>query len=96
MQNLHKLPGQAPHVWRDDIKPILEIKPDALTLDKLLVFPKSKDRPVLLAALAAKADVLLTLDREDFQNTIGNAIYGMNIRTPGAFLMDQRATGLIE
>ncbi len=82
-------------VWRLDVEPTLEIVPDALTLDKLLVFPKSKDRPVLLAALAVEAEVLLTLDREDFQNSIGRTIYGMAIRTPGEFLMDERRVGRI-
>jgi len=95
VKNLPKLPGNALSAWENIIEPRLEIEPDSLTLDKLLVFPKSKDRPVLLAALAAESNVLLTLDREDFQNAIGNAIYGMDIRTPGVFLMDQRRTGRI-
>lgn len=95
VKNAPKLPGSAMVVWRDEIEPALDIVSDALTLDKLLVFPKSKDRPVLLAALAAEADVLLTLDRADFQNAIGDVIYGMDIRTPGGFLMDQRRAGEI-
>lgn len=92
-RNLHKLPSAAAQVWEKQIQPQLEIVPNALTLDKLLVFPKSKDRPVLLAALAARVDVLLTLDRADFQESIGSSVYGMAIKSPGEFLMGERGAG---
>lgn len=92
-RNLHKLPSAAAQVWEKQIQPQLEIVPNALTLDKLLVFPKSKNRPVLLAALAARVDVLLTLDRADFQESIGSSVYGMAIKSPGEFLMGERGAG---
>lgn len=81
--------------WRDEIEPLLKIVPNALTLDKLLVFPKTKDRPVVLSALAADASILLTLDRKDFQDSIGHSIYGLKIQTPGRFLIEQRKLGLL-
>jgi len=65
--------------------------PIELTFDKVLVFPKAKDRPVLLSALGAEADVLLTLDDTDFQNVIGSQVYGLQVLSPGQFLIDQRA-----
>lgn len=95
LKNLPKLGHPASSRWAEKIEPNLKLVPNALTLDKLLVFPKTKDRPVLLSALGAKAEVLLTLDREDFQDSIGNSIYGMDICTPGQFLMKQRQIGLI-
>jgi predicted nucleic acid-binding protein len=55
----------------------LDLVPTELTFDKVLVFPRAKDRPVLLSALGAEADCLLTLDEGDFQNVIGSEIYGM-------------------
>lgn len=40
----------------------LKFTPNALTSNRLLLFRASKDKPVLISALAAKSDVLLTLD----------------------------------
>ena len=62
-----------------------------MSLDRPLVFPKTKDRPVVVAALAASCDWLLTLDETDFQNVIGSQVYGLKVRSPGQFLIDQRA-----
>jgi hypothetical protein len=58
---------------------------DVLTLDKPVVFPVEKDRPILFSALAT-ADVLLTLDRADFGRLLGTAFYGLEIMTPGMWL----------
>ena len=65
---------------------------DVVTVDRALVFPVSKDRPVLLSALAF-AQVLLTLDREDFRGVLGGECYGLPIRLPSEFLEIQRAAG---
>jgi predicted nucleic acid-binding protein len=64
-------------------------------LDKPLIFPKSKDRPVVITALASQAAVLLTLDRADFQRLLGAEVYGMAVRTPADFLMERRRSGAI-
>ena len=39
-------------------------------------FPKAKDRPVVITALAAEAAVLLTLDRTDFHVRWGGKFTG--------------------
>ncbi len=54
------------------LEPQLSIVADVVSLDRALVFPVAKDRPVLVTALAW-ADVLLTLDRADFVNLLGSA-----------------------
>jgi hypothetical protein len=81
--------------WRKTIRPLLVLVPNELALDKALVFPKAKDRPVLISAFGAEADVLLTLDEGDFQSVIGSQVYGMAVRTPGRFLLEQRRAGLL-
>lgn len=68
---------------------------DTVAPKSILIFPKAKDRPVVLSALAAKADVLLTLDRQDFMGLLGNQVYGMSILTPGDWLMECRKNGVI-
>ena len=60
-----------------------------------LVLPAAKDRPLLVSALAARAAVLLTLDRSHFQKALGSEVYGMSIRTPADFLIEQRRAGRI-
>ena len=77
------------------IVPCLTLVPTEVAFDKALVFPKAKDRPVLLSALGADADYLLTLDEGDFQKVIGSQVYGMDVCTPGLVLLGQRALGLI-
>jgi hypothetical protein len=66
-----------------------------LALDRPLVFPKAKDRPVVISALAAHCEWLLTLDETDFHGNLGHEIYGMRIATPGQFLIEQRQQGLL-
>jgi hypothetical protein len=66
-----------------------------LALDKPLVFPKAKDRPVVISALAAHCAWLLTLDETDFHGNLGQEVYGMRIATPGKFLWEQRHRGLL-
>jgi hypothetical protein len=77
------------------VSPLLEITAVRLALDKALIFPKAKDRPVVISALAEKCDWLLTLDETDFHANLGREIYGMGIATPGQFLMEQRKAGLL-
>lgn len=64
---------------------------DALTSAGIIVFDKAKDRPVLISALAVKPSVLLTLDQADFHDRLGTQFYGIDIRTPGEWLMEMRA-----
>jgi hypothetical protein len=39
--------------------------------------------------------ILLTLDRTDFHASLGPQLYGMDIRTPADFLIEQRLKGSI-
>jgi hypothetical protein len=70
----------------------LRVVEDVLTLDRPAVFPASKDRPILFTALAW-ADVLLTLDRADFDVIIGNQFYGLPFLVPADFLIRERSAG---
>ena len=65
---------------------------DVLTLDRLVVFSASKDRPILFSALAW-ADVLLTLDRADFAELLGQSFYELTVLRPGIFLQREREAG---
>ncbi len=94
-RNLPKLVSSAPNTWERIISPSLEITPVRLALDRPLVFPKAKDRPVVITALAARCEWLLTLDETDFHGNLGREIYGMRIATPGEFLMERRQAGLL-
>ena len=96
LRNLPKIGPGAASVWETQIQPVLKLVPDALAMgERALVFSKAKDRPVVITALAAEAKVLLTLDRIDFHGALGREIYGMGIRTPADFLLEQRKAGLI-
>lgn len=94
-RNLPKLGVSAATAWRRTVFPALEITAVRLALDKPLVFPKAKDRPVVITALAAQSEWLLTLDETDFHGNLGREIYGMRIATPGEFLLAQREQGLL-
>jgi predicted nucleic acid-binding protein len=93
VRNARKIGPKAPAALAQLVLPKLALVPTELAFDKALVFPKAKDRPVLLSALGTHADCLLTLDETDFQNVIGSQVYGMDIRTPGMFLVEQREAG---
>ncbi len=86
-----RLPAAAQNEWQR-LKPSLEVMTDVLTFDWPVVFPASKDRPVLFTA-AATADVLLTLDRADFGGVMGVGFYGLPVMKPGDFLSRERAAG---
>jgi predicted nucleic acid-binding protein len=73
-------------------KAILE--DDELTFDWPIAFEASKDKPVLFSALAC-ADVLLTLDRRDFRDLLGQTVYGLRVLTPGEFLRIERKAGTL-
>ena len=65
----------------------IEWVPNALTSKKPLLLTASKDKPVLISALAAKSEVLLTLDKADFALLLGTTVYGMVVSTPRDFLV---------
>ena len=93
--NLPKLGPAAAGAWRTIIAPSLELIPVRLALDRPLVFPKAKDRPIVISALAEKCEWLLTLDETDFHGKLGRKVYGMAIASPGEFLIAQREQGLL-
>lgn len=91
---IRNLPDLAPSASADwaALRPALLIMDDVLTPDRPAVFPVSKDRPILLSALAW-ADILLTLDEQDFGGLMDNPFYGLLVLRPGAFLQRERAAG---
>jgi hypothetical protein len=94
-RNLPKLGKSTEDNWTKIVAPALELTAVRLALDRPLVFPKAKDRPVVISALAARGEWLPTLDETDFHGNLGREIYGMSIGTPGQFLMEQRQQGRI-
>jgi len=67
----------------------LSFTANALTTNRPLLLSASKDKPVLISALAAKCNVLLTLDTGDFGIVLDTKVYGMAVRTPRSFLIEQ-------
>jgi len=94
-RNLPKIGPSAASAWRRIVIPALEFTAVRLALDKPLVFPKAKDRPVVISALAVNCAWLLTLDETDFHGNLGHEVYGMRVATPGEFLLEQRHRGLL-
>ena len=92
-RNARKVGPKGPAALSTLIMPRLSLVSTELVFNKVLVFPRTKDRPVLLSALGANANHLLTLDEEDFQKMLGSHIYGLKINTPGLFLIAQREAG---
>lgn len=68
---------------------------DILTVDRPVVFSPAKDRPILFSALAW-TDVLLTLDRGDFLEMLGQSFYELPILKPGDFLRRERDAGRLQ
>lgn len=91
--NIPKFGSEVSEAWQR-LAPQLSIVTDVVSLDRALVFPVPKDRPVLVTALAW-ADVLITLDHADFVNLLGSACYGMPIMLPSEFLIRERTAGRI-
>ncbi len=85
-RNIGKLGVDANLKW-PDLQTKIEWVPNALTSKKPLLLAASKDNPVLISALAAKSDVLLTLDKGDFGLLLGTTVYGMRVSTPRDFLL---------
>jgi predicted nucleic acid-binding protein len=94
-RNLSKLGDNAQAYFERCLDRLIDWQHNALTADDIIVFEKAKDRPVLISALACKPDALLTLDRADFHDRLGRQFYGIAIRTPGEWLMEQREKGLL-
>ena len=94
-RNLPKIGRTAATAWKAEIAPRVRLIRASLALDKPLLFPKAKDRPVVITALAARADWLLTLDETDFHGKLGREVYGLRLATPGEFLFKRRAAGAL-
>lgn len=94
-RNLPKLGRTAAAAWKAAIAPRVRLICASLVLDKPLLFPKAKDRPVVITALAAGAEWLLTLDETDFHGKLGPEVYGLRVATPGEFLIERRAAGAL-
>ena len=94
-RNVAKVGRKASATLNESLLPKLVFVPTELAFDKVLVFPKAKDRPVLLSSLGAESDHLLTLDEGDFQKVIGSHVYGLGVSTPGLFLIAERKAGRI-
>ena len=92
-RNVAKVGREASTTLNGSLVSKLALVPTELAFDKVLVFPKAKDRPILLSALGAESDYLLTLDEGDFQKVIGSQVYGMGVSTPGLFLIAERKAG---
>lgn len=91
LRNLPDLRPSATGDWAR-LRPALVLMDDILTLDRPVVFEECKDRPILFSALAW-ADILLTLDREDFGGLMDKPFYGLWVLKPGTFLERERAAG---
>jgi hypothetical protein len=91
LRNLSDLSPSATADWAR-LRPALVLMDDVLTLDRPVVFDTVKDRPVLFSALAW-ADILLTLDRADFDELMDRSFYGLLVLRPGTFLERERAGG---
>jgi predicted nucleic acid-binding protein len=92
-RNLEKLGADAEGYFFEYLDARIDWRLDVLTSNDIVIYDKAKDRPVLIGALAAKPSSLLTLDRADFHERLGTQFYGINIRTPGEWLMEQRKAG---
>ena len=69
-RNLCHFPASAGDDWTG-LHGGLMMMDDVFTVDRPAVFAPAKDRPILFSALAW-ADVLLTLDRGDFETLLGS------------------------
>ncbi len=55
-RNLTKVGRSAATAWKTQIAPHVRLIRASVALDKPLVFPKAKDRPVVITALAVRSD----------------------------------------
>lgn len=92
--NLPHLPPVAQLEWPRMQKRLL-VMTDVYSIHLPAVFSVSKDRPVLFGSLAW-ADVLLTLDKNDFHSLLGGSFYQLALLKPGEFLKRERAAGRLK
>ena len=86
IKNLAKFPQQASAHWQD-LQARIEWVPNAFTTKHPLLLTASKDKPVLISALASECLELLTLNSRDFGIVLGTEVYGMRVSTPRDFLV---------
>ena len=86
VKNLTKIPLAASKCWKD-YQHRIEWLPNALTTRRPLLLTASKEKPVLVSALAAECETFLTLDRGDFSLLLGTEVYRMLVTTPRDFLI---------
>jgi predicted nucleic acid-binding protein len=92
---LRQSPAVSAYIWKTVILPKIKILPVRLVLNKPLLLSKTKDRPVVISALAAECDWLITFDKGDFHAELGQSVYGVSIGTPKEFLLGQIRQGMI-
>ena len=85
-RNVGKFGDEATARWAT-LRAKIEWVPDALTTKRPLLLTASKDKPVLISALADCSNVLLTLDVGDFGPLLGTEVYGILVTTPRDFLV---------
>jgi hypothetical protein len=95
VRNLRKHGPRAMAYWRSSLLLNINWIPIELAFNQVLVFPNATARPILLSALGAQAEMLFTPNEHDFQGVIGSRVYGVRVRSPGQFRMEQRAVGRI-
>lgn len=87
-RNVVKFGDAAVEAW-SQFSADLDWVPNALTSERPLLLAAAKDKPVLISALAARCDALLTLDTGDFELLLGTEVYGLLVTTPRDFLISQ-------
>ncbi|MBI4626697.1 MAG: PIN domain-containing protein [Verrucomicrobia bacterium] len=91
-KNVHKHRAGAAD-WRSVVHPRIKSVGSVYVIDRPIVFDATKDRPVILSAIGSNAEYLVTSDTTDFSHVLGTVVYGVNIRTPKAFLLEM---GIVE
>jgi predicted nucleic acid-binding protein len=91
LKNVSKFPAEATRAWIG-LRRRLCVVDDVVSLNRPVIFAASKDRPILFTALAYSR-VLLTLDRADFADILGGQFYGLRVRLPSTFIVEERAAG---